>query len=190
MRNEKNIADKYDALINYDLVNKAISLSNDKDLQAISKKTVANIAKWALNGSSNAEIAENLELSQKQFKVLCEICPVLIYVMKESREMADIVIAGSLFQTAIGGKVIHKRVPIKVKDYENGVCVGEHIEYADTTEEMKPDSYLLKFLAENKLSEKFGKEKVDSSEEHKKIIGALDICDIEKIEAVCKDDKR
>ena len=137
-------------------------LSNSEDLQnfAISKSTLANIAGWALNGASDAEIRKNLDLNKHQFAILCTVCPTLVMIMDRSRAMADLVIAGSLFQTAVGGKIIKKQQLIRVKQYdEKGLVCGEKVEKHWVEEELPPNPMLLKFLAENKLSEQFGEAK-------------------------------
>lgn len=142
-------------------------LANSEDLQnfAISKSTLANIAGWALNGASDAEIRKNLDLNKHQFAILCTVCPTLVMIMDRSRAMADLVIAGSLFQTAVGGKTIKKQQLIRVKQYdEKGLVCGEKVEKHWVEEELPPNPMLLKFLAENKLSEQFGEAKqVDNS---------------------------
>lgn len=180
----RNIVDEFDTLINYDTVNKMIELSGEKDkLGEISKKTLRNISKWALNGDSDKAIAENLELSEKQFQLLCNICPVLVFAMKKSREMADIIISGSLFQTAIGGAKVHKEQLMKLKDYdENGNVIGEHVEKFVVEEELPPNPILLKFMAEHKLSEKFGNKQVDTSEEYKKVLENIDSKQLSSVE--------
>ena len=68
------------------------------------------------------------------------------------------------------GKIIKKKVPMKVRDYVEGKIVGEHYEYVEVEEETQPNPYLLKFLAENKLSEKCGGSKKDSADEHREVI--------------------
>ena len=60
---------------------------------------------------------------------------------------------------------------MKVHDYENGKVVGEHYEMIEVEEETQPNPMLLKFLAEKKLTEKFGEEK---SEESGKFRGVVD----------------
>ena len=59
---------------------------------------------------------------------------------------------------------------MKVKDYEDGRVVGEHFEYVDVEEVTQPNPMLLKFLAENKLSEKFGGKTPDNSKEYQEVI--------------------
>ena len=84
------------------------------------------------------------------------------------------VVGGTLFQTAIGGKKVKKKIPMKVHDYnEYGKVIGEHYQMVEVEEETQPNPYLLKFLAEHKLSEKFGDSKKDSSEEHREVIDAM-----------------
>ena len=93
--------------------------------------------------------------------------------------MADVVVAGSLFQTAIGGKRIKRQVAKTVKDYEydektgKSYVVGEHLETIELEEELPPNPILLKFLAENKLSEKFGGKPVDNSSNFAKILDEM-----------------
>ena len=187
----EEVYNSYKGLIDIDTINRMIKISGNKDLGEISKKTITNIAKWALNGASNKEIASNLELTDSQFKVLVSICPVLMYVMQSSRELADIVITGALFDTAIGGKVIRKQQLVKIKDYtEDGRVIGEHLEKEWVAEELPPNPLLLKFLAEHKLSEKFGKDKNDKDQEVVSIINMLDDKDIDIMKAQLEDYER
>lgn len=173
--------------VNIELTNKVLNLSDEiKDFK-LTEKTLNNIAKWALDGKSQFEIAQNLELSKKEWAYLCNVCPAILLVMQHSQAYADIVIAGSLYQTAIGGHTIHKKAPIKIKEYDNGRVVGEHIEYAEWDEVQPSNPYLLKYLAENKLSENFGKVKVDNSKEHREIIDAMTTEELKTIESLNED---
>lgn len=183
----KEISNKYINSVNYDVVNKMIEITDNKDLGIISKKTITNIAKWALNGASEKEIATNLELTEKQFKTLVSLCPVVVYVMQESREYADVVVAGSLLQRAIGGSIVRRQQPVKVSDYdEDGKKIGEHIEIVNLEEELPPDSNLLKYLAEHKFSEKFGNGGNNVDERMKRVVGELNEEQIAKIEELQK----
>ena len=187
----EEVYNSYKGLIDIDTINRMIKISGNKDLGEISKKTITNIAKWALNGSSNKEIANNLELTEKQFRVLVSICPILMYVMQSSRELADVVVAGALFDTAIGGKIIRKQQLAKIKDYnEDGRVIGEHLEKEWVEEELPPNPFLLKFLAEHKLSEKFGKEKEDKDQEVVSIVNGLDDKDLELMKEQLEDYER
>ena len=159
--------------VDIDLTNKVLDLSDEIENFHLTKKTLNNIAKWALDGKSQFEIAQNLELSKKEWAYLCKVCPSILLVMQHSQAYADIVVAGTLYQTAIGGHTIHKKVPMKIKEYDNGKVVGEHIEYAEYDEVQPANPYLLKYLAENKLSEQFGKVKTDNSKEHKEVIDVM-----------------
>lgn len=183
----KEISNKYIDLVNYDVVNKMIEITDNQDLGKISKKTITNIAKWALNGASEKEIANNLELSEKQFRTLASLCPVVVYVMQESREYADVIVAGSLLQRAIGGTIVRHQQAVKVSDYDSeGNKIGEHVEIVDLEEELAPDSSLLKYLAEHKLSEKFGKGETNTDERMKRVVGELNEEQIKKIEELQK----
>lgn len=173
--------------VNIELTNKVLNMSEEiKDFQ-LTEKTLNNIAKWALDGKSQFEIAQNLELSKKEWEYLCNVCPSILLVMQHSQAYADIVIAGSLYQTAIGGHTIHKKAPIKIKEYEDGRVVGEHIEYAEWDEVQPSNPYLLKYLAENKLSENFGKVKTDNSKEHREVIDAMTEEELKTIESLNED---
>ena len=151
-------------------------IETDGNIQnlTITKKTLKNIAEWALDGKSQFEIAQNLELTPLEWEYLTKICPSILLVMQHSRAYAEIIIAGTLYQTAIGGQKIKKQVPLKVKDYnEQGKVIGEHYEMVEVEESTRPVPSLLMYLAEHKLSENFGDKKVDNSIEHRKIIDAL-----------------
>lgn len=155
--NKKIIA--YNKLVNIDQINEIIKKDpNLKDFK-ITLKTLNNIAGWALDGKSQMEIATNLELTPAQWLYLCDKCPSIIKVMQHSQAYADMVVAGTLFETAIGGKKIKKKIPMKVHLYENGKVVGEEYQMVEIEEETQPNPMLLKFLAEKKLPENFGEEK-------------------------------
>ena len=174
-RDIKKELDKITDTVDIDLTNKVLDMTPEGMFEKfdLSKKTLNNIAKWALDGKSQFEIAQNLELSKKEWGYLCKVCPTILLVMQHSQAYADVVVAGTLYQTAIGGHTIHRKVPIKIKEYDNGRVVGEHIEYAEYDEVQPANPYLLKYLAENKLSEQFGKVKTDSSKEHREIVEVM-----------------
>lgn len=165
----KNITDTVDL----DITNQVIEMSGELGTFELSKKTLNNIAKWALDGKSQFEIMQNLELSKKEWDYLVKICPVILLVMQHSQAYADIVVAGSLYQTAIGGHTIKRKMPIKIKEYEDGRVVGEHVEIVEYDEVQKPNPDLLRYLAEHKLSENFGKVKVDNTKQHREIVEAM-----------------
>lgn len=168
----ETVVDKFDGYIDYDFANKQIKQANLTT--EVSKDIVKKISKWALNGASDKEIAEKLLLEEQQFKILCNVCPVLVMIMQNSRELADVVLSGSLFQTAIGGQKIKEQQVVKLNDFdEDGNKTGEHIEIVTIEKELPPNPMLLKFMAENKLSEKFGKDKGDSDKEMDKVVGTL-----------------
>lgn len=184
-RTKRDIKNELNAItdtVDIDLMNKVLDLSGELENFQLTKKTLNNIAKWALDGKSQFEIAQNLELSKKEWAYLCKVCPAIILVMKHSQAYADIVVAGTLYQTAIGGHTIHKKVPIKIKEYDNGRVVGEHIEYAEYEEVQPSNPYLLKYLAEHKLSEQFGQTKVDNSKEHREVVDVMSDEELKLIE--------
>ena len=172
---------------NIEFVNQMLAKSEDlKDFQ-ISQSTLTNISGWALNGASDTEIRKNLDLNKHQWAILCTVCPTLLVIMGHSRAMADMVIAGSLFQTAIGGLKVPKKVPMKVKDYDDkGKVCGEHYVLVEYEETLPPNPYLLKFLAENKLSEQFGSKKDDKDNEMKEFVANLNEKDKALLESAIK----
>lgn len=176
-RNKKELKQELKKItdtVDIDLTNQIIDMSGELEKFELTKKTLNNIAKWALDGKSQFEIAQNLELSKKEWNYLIKVCPAILMVMQHSQAYADIVIAGTLYQTAIGGHTIKKKVPIKIKDYNaSGRVVGEHVEIVEYEEQQAPNPYLLKYLAENKLSEQFGKVKGDSTKEHREVVEVM-----------------
>ena len=185
----KNELDKITDTVDIDITNKVLDLSGQIEKFHLTKKTLNNIAKWALDGKSQFEIAQNLELSKKEWAYLIRVCPAIIMVMQHSQAYADLVVAGTLYQTAIGGNIVKKKVPIKVKEYSHtGRIIGEHIEIVEYDEVQQPNPYLLKYLAENKLSEQFGKVKVDNSKEHRDVIDAMGEEELKIVEALSKDE--
>lgn len=173
-----------------DYINKMLSKSGDMNDFAMSPSTLSNIAGWALNGASDQEIRKNLDLNKHQWAILCTVCPTMIMIMQHSRAMADMVVAGSLFQTAIGGKRIKKQQPVRVREYdEKGLVCGEHYEVIEIEEELPPNPVLLKFLAENKLSEQFGDKKTNRNEKLRELVDSLSPEDKALIEAARKSEE-
>lgn len=182
---EKTIND-YVNNIDVDFVNAMLEKAEVTDFK-LDIQTVRNISEWALNGNSDNEIRNKMSLNRHEWTILLNVCPLILVIMKETRAMADVVIAGSLFQTAIGGKRIKKLVPKTVKEYdEKGRVCSEHLETVEVWEELPPNPILLKFLAENKLSDKFGDKKVDNSEEYKKLLDRFTPEELELIEMAKK----
>ena len=172
--------------VDIDFVNQMIGKSEEMGDFQISKSTLANISSWALNGESDKDIREHLDLTDHQFAILCTVCPTLLLIMDRSRAMADLIVAGSLFQTAIGGKRIKKQQAVKVGIYENGVKTGERIEKVWLEEELPPRPELLKFLAENKLSQNFGEHKGVDENKMKELADSLSARDRALIEEATK----
>lgn len=187
-RDIKKELDKITDTVDIDLTNKVLDMTPEGMFEKfdLSKKTLNNIAKWALDGKSQFEIAQNLELSKKEWGYLCKVCPTILLVMQHSQAYADVVVAGTLYQTAIGGHTIHRKVPIKIKEYDNGRVVGEHIEYAEYEEVQPSNPYLLKYLAEHKLSENFGAVQTDNSKEHREVVDVMSEDELKLIEKLGK----
>jgi len=167
-------------------VNTLLSNTELKDFE-MNKSTITNIAEWCLNGESDAEIRKRLDLNKHQWAILTTVCPTLLIVMKDSRALADVVIAGSLFQTAIGGKRVKKQVPVKYKVYdENGKVEREDYKIVEIEEELPPNPLLLKFLAEHKMSEKLGENIPNKDNEYKQIVESLSKEELALIDAMKK----
>lgn len=189
-RDIKKELNKITDTVDIDTTNKVLALSEEMQDYKITKKTLNNIAKWALDGKSQFEIAQNLELSKKEWAYLCQVCPAILLVMQHSQAYADIVVAGTLYQTAIGGHTIKKRQPLKIRDFDDtGRVIGEHYEIVEFDEVQPANPYLLKYLAEHKLSENFGDVKTDNSKEHRDIVDAMSDEELKMIEKLnTKDD--
>lgn len=184
----KQELDKITDTVDIDITNKIIDLSGEIEKFHLTKKTLNNIAKWSLDGKSQFEIQQNLELNDKEWKYLIRVCPAILLVMQHSQAYAEIVVAGTLYQTAIGGHKIHRKQPIKIKEYDNGRVIGEHIEYAEWDEVQPSNPYLLKYLAESKLSENFGQAKIDNSKEHREVVDVMSDEELAIIEKLGKQD--
>lgn len=171
---KKQVLKKVEKIANtIDLKSLNLQLEGVVDDFQLTNKTLRNIAEWALDGKDETEIRNNLELSPYEWEYLKKVCPSMLLVMQHSYAYADVVVAGSLLQTALGGQEYEEETPIKVKDYDNGRCVGEHIEIIKIKKKTQPNPYLLKFLAENKLSENFGDSSKSSGKEHKDFIDTM-----------------
>lgn len=174
MKNEiLNTVNELAKNVDIKLVNEMLSKTELKDFE-MNKTTITNIAEWCLNGASDNEIRKKLSLNKNQWAILVTVCPTLLIVMRDSRALADVVIAGSLFQTAIGGKKITKQVPVKYKIYDSsGKAIGEDYKVIEIQEELPPNPLLLKFLAEHKLSEKLGDNPTNRDNDYKKMVDSL-----------------
>lgn len=172
----KNIVDDYTKIMDMEMTNEIIANAKNMGDFEIDKTTIQNIADWALNGSSDAEIRKKLDLKPSQWRLLLSICPTLVYVMRDSRALADMVIAGSLFQTAIGGKRVKRQMAKSITEYdERGKPCGQHLEIYEVWEELPPNPRLLEFLATHKLSEQFGNKPVDNSKAYRDFIDNLTV---------------
>lgn len=168
------------------VVNQLLKETELHDFQ-MTRQTILNIAEWCLNGESNDEIKKRLSLNKYQWGVLITCCPTLLVVMQESRQLAEVLVAGSLFQTAIGGKKIKKQQLVRVHDYdENGKVCGEHIEKEWVEEELPPNPLLLKYLAEKKLNEKLGKDTAEENKDFRNVVDNLSKEDFDLLEAMKK----
>jgi len=174
----KKLAESVDTKV----VNSILSQTDLKDFE-MTKQTIMNIAEWCLNGNSDTEIRQKLSLNKHQWDVLTTVCPTLLIAMEQSRTLAEVVLAGSLFQTAVGGKIVRKQVPIKKKIYnEEGKVIGEENELIWVEEELPPNPLLLKFLAEKKLNEKLGDNANSDKKDVKDIVENLSDEDLAKLE--------
>ena len=168
------------------LVNELLEQTDLNDFE-MTKATIENIAEWCLNGNSDTEIRQKLSLNKHQWGVLVACCPTLLVVMQQSRSLAEVVLAGSLYQRAIGGKVIKKQQLVRIHEYdENGKVCGEHYETMWVQEELPPEPSLLKFLAEKKLNEKLGENANKTTDSYKNVVNNLTDEDLAKLEQMSK----
>ena len=167
------------------LVNELLEQTDLNDFE-MTKATIENIAEWCLNGNSDTEIRQKLSLNKHQWGVLVACCPTLLVVMQQSRSLAEVLLAGSLFQRAVGGKIVKKQTVVKKKIYEDGKVVGEENEIVWLQEELPPEPSLLKFLAEKKLNEKLGENANKTTENYKNVVNNLTDEDLAKLEQMSK----
>ena len=153
-----------------DLKSLNIQLEGKVNNLILTEKTLENIAKWALDGKSQTEIRNNLELTEYEWEYLKMTCPTMLLLMSKTTAYADVVIAGTLLQTAIGGQEYEVDEIVKIKDYDNGRCIGEHIEHHTRKVKTQPNPDLLKFLSIHKLSENFSEKPKNDSKEYKEVI--------------------
>ena len=167
------------------LVNELLEQTDLNDFE-MTKATIENIAEWCLNGNSDTEIRQKLSLNKHQWGVLVACCPTLLVVMQQSRSLAEVVLAGSLFQRAVGGKIVKKQTVVKKKIYEDGKVIGEENEIVWLEEELPPEPSLLKFLAEKKLNEKLGEYANKTTDSYKNVVNNLTDEDLAKLEQMSK----
>jgi 6-pyruvoyl-tetrahydropterin synthase len=156
-----------------DLKSLNIQLEGKVNNLILTEKTLENIAKWALDGKSQTEIRNNLELTEYEWEYLKMTCPTMLLLMSKTTAYADVVIAGTLVQTAIGGVEYEEPTPIKIKLYENGRCVGEDVKIIKVPKKTQPNPDLLKFLSIHKLSENFSEKPKTDSKEYKDVIATM-----------------
>lgn len=156
-----------------DLKSLNIQLEGKVNNLILTEKTLENIAKWALDGKSQTEIRNNLELTEYEWEYLKITCPTMLLLMSKTTAYADVVVAGTLLQTAIGGQEYEVEELVKIKDYDNGRCIGEHIERHTRKVKTQPNPDLLKFLSIHKLSENFSDKPKTSSKEYRDIVNNL-----------------
>lgn len=171
--------------VDTNLVNQLLEQTDLNNFE-MTKATIENIAEWCLNGNSDTEIRQKLSLNKHQWDVLVACCPTLLVVMQQSRSLAEVVLAGSLYQRAIGGKIVKRQVVAKKKIYEDGKVVGEENEIVWLQEELPPEPSLLKFLAEKKLNEKLGENANKTTENYKNVVNNLTDEDLAKLEQMSK----
>lgn len=189
-REAERIADTY---VNIPEINKILGLSDEVENSdfVLTKQTLKNIAEWALDGKSQTEIANKLELSPTEWAFLIKQCPAVMMIMERSTAYADIAVAGTLLQVALGGRKIKKKVPMKVKTYDEcGRVCGEDYKIVEIEEEAEPNFYALKYLAEHKLSEKLGdKSASNTNEKHKEFVESFDADEDEVLEGIINAEK-
>lgn len=157
-----------------DLKSLNIQLEGKVNNLILTEKTLENIAKWALDGKSQTEIRNNLELTEYEWEYLKMTCPTMLLLMSKTTAYADIVVAGTLLQTAIGGQEYEVEELVKIKEYnDDGKCIGEHIEHHTRKVKTPPNPDLLKFLSIHKLSENFSDKPKSSSKEYRDIVNNL-----------------
>ena len=171
--------------VDTNLVNELLEQTDLNNFE-MTKATIENIAEWCLNGNSDTEIRQKLSLNKHQWGVLVACCPTLLVVMQQSRSLAEVLLAGSLFQRAVGGKIVKKQTVVKKKIYEDGKVVGEENEIVWLQEELPPEPSLLKFLAEKKLNEKLGENANKTTENYKNVVNNLTDEDLAKLEQMSK----
>ena len=113
---KKQVLKKVEKIANtIDLKSLNLQLEGVVDDFQLTNKTLRNIAEWALDGKSETEIRNNLELSPYEWEYLKKVCPSMLLVMQHSYAYADVVVAGSLLQTALGGQEYEEEVIYSTK---------------------------------------------------------------------------
>ena len=85
-------------------------LKEEVSTRKFNKKTTENVVRWALKGASMREIAENLELSQKEFDVLLSSSPALMWALQKGEALAQVYLFMTSYEIAIVGKRVKKEV--------------------------------------------------------------------------------
>lgn len=150
-------------------------LENTKRLK-ITRKTLENVVKWSLNGSSQKEIASNLELSEKEFSTLLRVSPALMWALSKGEELAQIYLSATAYELAIGGKKIKREVLGTVREYdENGRIQKTYQVPVETSYELPPDTSMMKFLLTSHIKNRYGDlKKALEEEEMRKVVDSLD----------------
>lgn len=135
------------------------------------KKTTENVVRWALKGASMREIAENLELSQKEFDVLLSSSPALMWALQKGEALAQVYLSMTAYEIAIGGKRVKKEVLSTIRERdENGRVVKEYQVPVEVSYELPPDSAMMKFLLQNHIPNRYGDIKKQKEDEEMRTI--------------------
>lgn len=141
----------------------------------ITDKTIENVVRWSLKGTSAREIAENLEMTQQEFNILLSSSPALMWALQKGEAMAQAYLSFSAYELAIGGRKMKKEVLSTVRERdENGRVVKEYQEPIEISYELPPDSAMMKFLLQSHIPNRYGDiQKQKEEQEMRTIIDSL-----------------
>lgn len=146
-------------------------LKEEVSTRRFNKKTTENVVRWALKGASMREIAENLELSKKEFDVLLSSSPALMWALQKGEALAQVYLSMTAYEIAIGGKRVKKEVLSTIRERdENGRVVKEYQVPVEVSYELPPDSAMMKFLLQNHIPNRYGDIKKQKEDEEMRTI--------------------
>lgn len=135
---------------------------------------------WAMQGSTDAEIAEMLGISERVFYEWKNEYPQFTQSLKKGKHISNGDLINSAFQQSVGF-MYTENVPVKVKSYEwftppNGGQAElkqiEKVEIVPVERYAPPNPTMNIFMLKNRLSDMY-RDKPDSEERLKKLISLL-----------------
>lgn len=166
-----------------------VSVVDDEEVRSLVKVAY----KWATRGESDKQIAENFNLSKKEFNELCVRYPVIMGALKVGRDYANMLATFSLAELAYGHYMLKRQVLSTVVEEEEYINGDGELKTRQVKkqvpvwieEEQKPDITAVKFMLEKQMPMTYGKEAI-TKEEHeiRGVLEGLSPEDVKKLKII------